>query len=62
MSAVRSEWCLLRDGEVICPVNSDDLDEDEKEPLSEDERETLSELLDAIDVAAILQAHDLTTK
>ena len=62
LSAVRSEWCLLRDGEVICPVNPDDLDEDEKEPLSEDEKETLSELLDTIDVAAILQAHDLTTK
>lgn len=54
LAAVRPEWSLLRDGEVICPVDSDDLDEDEKE--------TLSELLDTIDVAAILQAHDLTTK
>lgn len=62
LAAVRPEWHLLRDGEVICPVNPDDLSEDEKEPLDEDEKKTLSELLDAIDVAAILQAHDLTTK
>mgnify|MGYP006927903206 FL=1 len=59
LAAIRPEWHLLRNGEVICPVNPDDLDEDE---LSEDEKETLSELLDTIDVAAILQAHDLTTK
>ena len=50
LAAVRPEWYLLRDGEVIGPVNSDDLDEDEKE--------TLSGLLDTIDVAAILQRHE----
>lgn len=54
LAAIRPEWSLLRDGEVIGPVDSPD--------LSEDEREALAELLGAIDVAAILQAHDLTTK
>lgn len=54
LAAIRPEWSLLRDAEVIGPVDSPD--------LSEDEKETLSELLGAIDVAAILQAHDLTTK
>ena len=50
LSAVRPEWSLLRDGEVIGPVDSPD--------LSEDERKTLGELFDAIDVAAILQDHE----
>lgn len=54
LATVRPECHLLRDGEVIGPVNSPD--------LSEDEKETLTELFDAIDVTAILQAHDLTTK
>ena len=54
LAAVRTEWQLFRNGEVIGPANSDD--------LSEDEKETLSELLDAIDVDAILQDHDLTAK
>ena len=54
LATVRPECHLLRDGEVIGPADSDD--------LSEDEKETLSELLDAGDVTAILQAHDLTTK
>ena len=54
LAAIRPEWSLLRDAEVIGPVDSPD--------LSEDEREALSELLDTIDVTAILQAHDLTTK
>ena len=50
LEAVRPEWSLLRDAEVIGPVGSPD--------LSEDERETLSGLLDTIDVAAILQRHE----
>lgn len=50
LATVRPECHLLRDG----PVNFPD--------LSEDEKETLTELFDAIDVTAILQAHDLTTK
>lgn len=54
LAAVRPECHLLRDGEVLGPVDSPD--------LSEDEKETLTELFDAIDVTAILQAHDLTTK
>ena len=54
LAAVRPEWYLFRNGEVIGPVNS--------ESLSEDEKETLGEFLDAIDVNAILQAHDLTDK
>ena len=54
LATVRPECHLLRDGEVIGPVDSPDLREDEKE--------TLTELFDAIDVTAILQAHDLTTK
>lgn len=54
LAAVRTEWQLFRNGEVIGPADSDD--------LSEDEKETLSELLDAIDVDAILQDHDLTAK
>ena len=54
LEVVRPEWHMLRDGAVIGPVDSPD--------LSEDERETLGELLDAIDVNAILQAHDLTDK
>lgn len=54
LATVRPECHLLKDGEVIGPVNSPD--------LSEDEKETLTELFDAIDVTAILQAHDLTTK
>ena len=51
---VRPEWHLFRNGEVIGPVDSED--------LSEDEKETLGELLDAIDVNVILQDHDLTDK
>ncbi len=54
LAAVRPECHLLRDGQVLGPVDSPD--------LSEDEKETLNELFDAIDVTAILQAHDLTTK
>lgn len=54
LAAIRPEWSLLRDAEVIGPVDSPD--------LSEDEREALAELLGAIDTTAILQAHDLTTK
>lgn len=54
LAAVRPECHLLRDGQVLGPVDSPD--------LSEDEKETLTELFDAIDVTAILQAHDLTTK
>ena len=54
LAAVRPEWYLFRDGEVYGPANS--------EGLSEDEKETLGELLDAIDVDAILQDHDLTDK
>lgn len=54
LATIRPECYLLRDGEVIGPVNSPD--------LSEDEKETLIELFDAINVTAILQAHDLTTK
>lgn len=54
LATVRPECHLLRDGEVIGPVNSPD--------LSEDKKETLTELFDAIDVTVILQAHDLTTK
>ena len=54
LTAVRPEWYLLRNSEVYGPADSED--------LSEDEKETLSELLDAIDVNAILQAHDLTDK
>ena len=54
LAPVRPECHLLRDGEILGPVNSPD--------LSEDEKETLTELFDAIDVTAILQAHDLTTK
>ena len=54
LAAVRPEWHLLRNSEVYGPADSDD--------LSEDEKETLGELLDAIDVNAILQAHDLTDK
>lgn len=54
LEEVRPKWRLFRSGEVIGPVDSDD--------LSEDEKETLSELLDAIDANAILQAHDLTGK
>lgn len=52
LEEVRPEWRLFRSGEVIGPVDSED--------LSKDERETLGELLDAIDVNTILQAHDLT--
>ena len=51
LSAVRPEWSLLGDGEVIGPVDSPD--------LSEDERATLGELLDTIDVTAILQRHTI---
>ena len=54
LAAIRPEWSLLRDAEVIGPVDSPD--------LSEEEREALAELLGAIDTTAILQAHDLTTK
>ena len=54
LATVRPECHLLRDGQVLGPVDSPD--------LSEDEKETLTELFDAIDVTAILQAHDLTTK
>ena len=54
LATVRPECHLLRDGEILGPVDSPDLREDEKE--------TLTELFDAIDVTAILQAHDLTTK
>ena len=54
LAAIRPEWSLLRDAEVIGPVDSPD--------LSEDERGALSELLDTIDVTAILQAHALTPK
>ena len=54
LATVRPECYLLRDGQVLGPVDSPD--------LSEDEKETLNELFDAIDVTAILQAHDLTTK
>lgn len=54
LATVRPECHLLRDGEILGPVDSPD--------LSEDEKETLTELFDAIDVTAILQAHDLTTK
>jgi len=54
LATVRPECHLLRDGQVLGPVDSPDLREDEKE--------TLTELFDAIDVTAILQAHDLTTK
>ncbi|BDQ41045.1 hypothetical protein [Cutibacterium granulosum] len=49
LAAVRPEWSLLKDAEVIGPVDSPDLDEDE--------RATLGELLDTIDVTAILQRH-----
>lgn len=54
LATIRPECHLLRDGQVLGPVDSPD--------LSEDEKETLNELFDAIDVTAILQAHDLTTK
>lgn len=50
LEAVRPEWSLLRDAEVIGPVGSPD--------LSEDERETLAGLFDTIDVTAILQRHE----
>ena len=51
LAAIRPEWSLLRDAEVIGPVDSPD--------LSEDEREALGELLDTIDVTAILQRHTI---
>lgn len=54
LETIRPEWSLLRDGEVVGPVGSPD--------LSEDERKTLGEFLDTIDVAAILQDHDLTAE
>jgi|GEM_PF-1727992 len=51
LAAIRPEWSLLRDAEVIGPVDSPDLDEDE--------RAALSEHLDTIDVTAILQRHTI---
>ena len=51
LAAIRPEWRLLKDAEVIGPVDSPD--------LSEDERATLGELLDTIDVTAILQRHTI---
>jgi len=51
LAAVRPEWCLLKNAEVIGPVDS--------LSLSEDEKETLGELLDTIDVTAILQRHTI---
>ncbi|WP_130865862.1 hypothetical protein [Acidipropionibacterium timonense] len=51
LAAVRPEWSLLKNAEVVGPVDSPD--------LSEDERETLGELFDTIDVTAILQRHTI---
>ena len=51
LASIRPEWRLLKDAEVIGPVDSPD--------LSEDERATLGELLDTIDVTAILQRHTI---
>ncbi|ERS24865.1 hypothetical protein HMPREF1301_00250 [Propionibacterium sp. KPL2005] len=51
LAAVRPEWCLLKNAVVIGPVDS--------LSLSEDEKETLGELLDTIDVTAILQRHTI---
>lgn len=52
LAAVRPEWSLLKTAEVVGPIGSPS--------LSEDEVEELAYLLDAIDVTAILQRHDLS--
>lgn len=52
LAAVRPEWSLLKTAEVIGPIGSPS--------LSEDEVEELAYLLDTIDVTAILQTHDLS--
>ena len=51
LAAVRPEWCLLKNAEVIGPIDSPS--------LSEDEAETLGYLLGSIDVTAILQRHTI---
>lgn len=51
LAAIRPEWSLLRDAEVVGPIGSPS--------LSEDEVEELAYLLDTIDVTAILQRHTI---